>query len=240
MEYSSNVKNNNPGSMNITLLVPDQNAKNYSDNRGNYILTYNSSLDSGMRGILAGYIDYVNKKVNADVNNKIKFIIDTAKITATEEYRLALQQAQNEQKVRIQRLAYAASIAKAAGLYKPVNDVFGVSENNSSYPISLGYDGLNRQLEIEQSITDLTTVNADLLNKKFLLDKIMALKPVTVNISAFNYLQQPSEPIEQGAKKRLLVVLLFGFIGLFGSIGFALVRHYVRERQKVLLDFTEK
>ncbi|HDL8286974.1 TPA: O-antigen chain length regulator, partial [Yersinia enterocolitica] len=175
-----------------------------------------------------------------DVNRQINFTINTAKTTVTEEYQLALQQAQNEQKVRIQRLEYAASIAKAAGLQKPANDAFSISADNSNYPISLGYDALNRQLEIEKSITDLTTVNADLLNKKLYLEKIMGLKPVTIDIPTFNYLQRPSDPIEQGAKKRLLVVLLFGFIGLFGSIGFVLVRHYVRERQNALLNLPKK
>ncbi|MFB5188426.1 Wzz/FepE/Etk N-terminal domain-containing protein [Yersinia intermedia] len=240
VEYLLNTKNDHSGSMGVTSLVADQNAQNFTDNRNNYILTYSSNADSGMKDILAGYIDYVNKKVVFDINRQINFTIDTAKTTATEEYQLVLQQAQNEQKVRIQRLEYAASIAKAAGLQKPANDAFSISVDNGNYPISLGYDALNRQLEIEKSITDLTTVNTELLNKKLLLDKIMGLKPVTVDIPTFNYLQHPSDPIEQGAKKRLLVVLLFGFIGLFGSIGFVLVRHYVRERQNALLNLPKK
>lgn len=240
IEYLSNAKSDQPNSMGATSLVVDPNAQNFSDNINNYILTYTNSADSGMKDTLEGYIDYVNKKVIFDVNRQIKFAIDAAKATATEEYQLALQQAENEQKVRIQRLEYAASIAKAAGLQKPANDAFSISVDNGNYPISLGYDALNRQLEIEKSITDLTTVNTELLNKKLLLDKIMGLKPVTVDIPTFNYLQHPSDPIEQGAKKRLLVVLLFGFIGLFGSIGFVLVRHYVHERQNALLNLPKK
>lgn len=239
-EYLSNAKNTHFGSMAIAPLIAEKEVNNYYDNINGYILTYSGSADSGMKDILAGYINYVNKKVVFDVNRQINFTIDTAKTTATEEYQLALQQAQNEQKVRIQRLEYAASIAKAAGLQKPANDAFSISANNGNYPISLGYDALNRQLEIEKSITDLTTVNTGLLNKKLYLEKIMGLKPVTVDIPTFNYLQPPSDPIEQGAKKRLLVVLLFGFIGLFGSIGFVLVRHYVRERQNALLNLPKK
>lgn len=239
-EYLSNTKNTHLGLMAVAPLIADRSIQNYSDYKNDYVLTFSSSIDSGMKDTLAGYIDYVNGKVIFDINRQINFTIDTAKMAATEEYQLALQQAQNEQKVRIQRLEYAASIAKAAGLQKPANDAFSISVDNGNYPISLGYDALNRQLEIEKSITDLTTVNTELLNKKLLLDKIMGLKPVTVDIPTFNYLQHPSDPIEQGAKKRLLVVLLFGFIGLFGSIGFVLVRHYVRERQNALLNLPKK
>ena len=214
-EYLSNTKNTHLGLMAVAPLIADRSIQNYSDYKNDYVLTFSSSIDSGMKDTLAGYIDYVNGKVIFDINRQINFTIDTAKTTATEEYQLVLQQAQNEQKVRIQRLEYAASIAKAAGLQKPANDAFSISVDNGNYPISLGYDALNRQLEIEKSITDLTTVNTGLLNKKLYLEKIMGLKPVTVDIPTFNYLQHPSDPIEQGAKKRLLVVLLFGFIGLF-------------------------
>lgn len=91
IEYLSSTKNDHSGSMGLTSLVADQNAQNFSDNINNYILTYTNSADSGMKDTLEGYIDYVNKKVIFDVNRQIKFAIDAAKATATEEYQLALQ-----------------------------------------------------------------------------------------------------------------------------------------------------
>ncbi|EEQ12398.1 O-antigen chain length determinant [Yersinia mollaretii ATCC 43969] len=188
-----------------------------------------------MKEILSGYIDYVNRQVSNNINYNIELILDTSKKTANEEYQLALQQAENEQKVKIQRLEYAALIAKAAGLQKPINNEFESLDKISSYPISLGYDALDKQLEIEKSISDLTTINAELLNKKLYLDKINALQPVIIHLDAFEYLQFPSEPVQQDAKKRLLTIIIFGFIGFVSSIGFVLVRHYIRERQAALL-----
>ncbi|MBS0054261.1 Wzz/FepE/Etk N-terminal domain-containing protein [Yersinia sp. Marseille-Q3913] len=228
-KYLGSLKVKPVGSVTIVKLSIDKNVNDY-------VFNYTSNIDSGMKNTLSGYINYVNEQVNNDVNRQIKLVLEKAKKIASEEYELALQQAKNEQKVRVQRLEYAVSIAKAAGLQRPASDAFGISADNDNYPISLGYDALNRQLEIEKSITDLTTVNAELLNKKLYLDKINALQPVVINIQSFSYLQQPSDPVQQDAKKRLLIIILFGFVGLVGSIGFVLVRHYVRERQNTLVN----
>ncbi|WP_186370388.1 Wzz/FepE/Etk N-terminal domain-containing protein, partial [Yersinia bercovieri] len=172
------------GSVAIVKLAIDKSASDY-------VFNYSSNIDSGMKDTLSGYITYVNEQVNNDVNRQIKLVIETTKKIAAEEYELALQQAKNEQKVRVQRLEYAVSIAKTAGLQRPASDAFGTSAANDNYSISLGYDVLNRQLEIEKSITDLTTVNADLLNKKLYLDKINALQPAVIDIQSFSYIQQP-------------------------------------------------
>ncbi len=123
--------------------------------------------------------------------------------------------------------------AEAAGLKKPTHDVFETSNNSNAYPISLGYDALSRQLEIEKSITDPTTVNLELLNQKLYLDRIMALKPISVEIQSFNYSQSPSDPVVKNANKNLLVIILFGFVGFVGTIGFVIIQHYVRERRNM-------
>ncbi|CNI49747.1 O-antigen chain length determinant [Yersinia intermedia] len=229
-----------PGNVAVSNVVTDKKNSNYLNDKNDYIFTYEGGVYSNVKTTLANYIDYVNKEVNADVNHQIKLAIDTAKKIATEEYQLDLLKAQNDQKVRVQRLEYAVSIAKAAGLQKPAHDAFSISVDHSNYPISLGYYALNRQLKIERSITDLTTVNADLLNNKLYLEKIMALHPETVHIYAFNYLQQPSDPIDIDAKKRFLGIILFGFIGFVSSTGFVLVRHCVRIRRSALLHLPKE
>lgn len=230
---SSNVES--VGSIDIGRLVPDRSAQNFYDNKDNYVLTYSSNVDSGLKNTLANYINYVDRQVIGYFNEKIKFTIDTYKKTANDEYQLAMQQAKNVQKVRIQQLEHNILIAKAAGLQKPVVNAFATQSVNTDFPISWGYDVLNRQLEIERSITDLTTINADLLRNKLYLDKINALQPIALNSQSFNYLQPPSEPVQQGAAKKQLLVILFGFIGFVSSIGFVLVRYYILERKNTLL-----
>nr|AAC60778.1 Wzz [Yersinia enterocolitica (type O:8)]prf//2208415F O-antigen polymerase [Yersinia enterocolitica] len=229
--------------------VKGKNINSDSDVKGNYILTYSSNLEYGLKDVFTGYVNYINRKVNDNLNDQIKFTIDTAKKMATEEYNLALQQVENEHKIRIQRLEYAASIAKAAGLQKPAIGAFDISASSNNYPISMGYDLLNRQLEIERSITDLTSVNADLLNKKLYLNKITALQPVVIDVPTFNYLQEPSDPLQhsvpsepilQNSRKGLLTIISFSFIGLIGSITFVLMRFFVRERHNSRLEPPKK
>ncbi|EQB9711695.1 Wzz/FepE/Etk N-terminal domain-containing protein [Yersinia enterocolitica] len=233
--YLSSSKIESVGTMVIGALITDKKDPSFDDNRNNYVLTYNSNIDSGLKSVLDGYINYVDRQTVDYFNKKIKFTIDTYKKASADEYQLALHQAENEQKVRIQQLEYAISIAKAAGLQKPIGNVLGIQSENANYPISWGYDALSRQLEIEKSIINLTIVNSDLLNKKLYLDKINALQPVVLDIHFFNYLQQPSDPVLQNSKKRLLIIILFGFIGFAGSVVFVLVRHYIHQRQNSLL-----
>ncbi|MFV8799966.1 Wzz/FepE/Etk N-terminal domain-containing protein [Yersinia sp. LJYL362] len=239
--YLSSSKIESVGSMGIGLLVPDRLAPNFYENKNNYVLTYSSNHDSGLKEGLTNYIGYVDAQVIDYFNKKIKLTIDTYKKTANDEYQLALQQIKNEQKIRIQQLENAISVAKAAGLQKPVGNAFDAqSGSNNPYPISWGYDALSRQLEIEKSITDPAIVNINLLNKKLFLDKISALKPIVLDIHSFDYLQQSSEPVQQSNKRRLQIIILFGFVGLLGSFTFVLVRHYIRQRQSSLLDLPKE
>ena len=239
-KYLSSSKVKSTGSMEVGPLIADKKAPNFDDNRNNYLVTYNSSNDSDLTRFLDDYINYVDRQVVDYFNEKIKFTLNTYKKTAADEYQLALQQAKNEQKVRIQQLENAISIAKAAGLQKPVSNIFDPQSGNAIYPITRGYDALNRQLEIERSIIDLTIINSDLLNKKLYLDKINALQPVVLDIHSFNYLQQPSDPILKNKTKRFLMIVLFGFIGLVSSTAFVLVRHYIHQRQNSFLGLPKE
>ena len=240
-KYLSSSKVESIGSIGIGPLVTDRMAPNFYDNKNNYILTYSSNIGSDLKGGLEGYIGYVDAQVIDYFNKKIALTIDTYKKTANDEYQLALQQIKNEQKVRIQQLENAISVAKAAGLQKPVGNAFDTqSGTRNTYPISWGYDALSRQLEIEQSITDPISVNIDLLNKKLYLDKINALQPVVLDIHSFNYLQQPSDPILKNKTKRFLMIVLFGFIGLVSSTAFVLVRHYIHQRQNSFLGLPKE
>lgn len=237
--YLSTNNANADGDLSITKIVTDKTDKidkkitTLNSKGDGFILGYNSTNSSNVKDSLTGYINYINNQVNENINRHINLIVETAKKTAAEEYQLSFQIALNEQKVRIQRLEYAVSIAKAAGLKKPTHDVFETSNNSNAYPISLGYDALSRQLEIEKSITDPTAVNLELLNQKLYLDRIMALKPISVEIQSFNYSQSPSDPVVKNANKNLLVIILFGFVGFVGTIGFVIIQHYVRERRNM-------
>ncbi|WP_016678379.1 GNVR domain-containing protein, partial [Yersinia pestis] len=170
--------------------------------------------------------------VNADVFRKIQRAVDLAKGIGTDKYSMELLKARNNQKVKIERLRYASSIADAAGVKKPVYSNGSAISDDPDFPITMGSDALNRKLEIEKSVIDLASINTELLNRKLYLDKLNRLEIPNVNIVPFKYLQQPTEPTKRDVPKRALIVILFALVGLMGSVGFVLVEHFVRERKR--------
>nr|WP_042820196.1 LPS O-antigen length regulator Wzz(fepE) [Yersinia wautersii] len=197
-----------------------------------YKLSYSASTPTDARDLLQGSINYINTIVNADVFRKIQRAVDLAKGIGTDKYSMELLKARNNQKVKIERLRYASSIADAAGVKKPVYSSGSAISDDPDFPITMGSDALNRKLEIEKSVIDLASINAELLNRKLYLDKLNRLEIPNVNIVPFKYLQQPTEPTKRDAPKRALIVILFALVGLMGSVGFVLVEHFVRERKR--------
>ncbi|WP_145562795.1 LPS O-antigen length regulator Wzz(fepE) [Yersinia aldovae] len=197
-----------------------------------YKLTYSATTAGDAHELLQGYINYVNIIVNDDINLKIKRAVDSAKSMATDEYSLELLRAKNNQEVKIYRLKNAYSIANSTGIKKPIYSSASVVSNDPDFLILMGADVLNSKLEIEKSITDLASINTNLLNRKLYIDKLSALEISKVDVVPFKYLQQPTEPTKRDAPKRGLIIILFALAGLVGSIGFVLVAHFTRERRE--------
>nr|CAD62220.2 Chain length determinator [Yersinia similis] len=217
---------------NISSVNPVKD-KTEGDNEYRYYkLSYSASTPTDARDLLQGSINYINTIVNADVFRKIQRAVDLAKGIGTDKYSMELLKARNNQKVKIERLRYASSIADAAGVKKPVYSSGSAISDDPDFPITMGSDALNRKLEIEKSVTDLASINAELLNRKLYLDKLNRLEIPNVNIVPFKYLQQPTEPTKRDAPKRALIVILFALVGLMGSVGFVLVEHFVRGRKR--------
>ncbi|AHK20219.1 chain-length determining protein [Yersinia similis] len=197
-----------------------------------YKLSYSASTPIDARDLLQGYVNYVNTIVNADVFRKVQRAVDLAKGIGTDKYSMELLRARNNQKVKIERLRYASSIADAAGVKKPVYSSGSSISDDPDFPITMGSDALNRKLEIEKSVIDLASINTELLNRKLYLDKLNRLEIPNVNIVPFKYLQQPTEPTKKDTPKRALIMILFALAGIVSSIGFVLVEHFLRERMQ--------
>ncbi|MDN0088611.1 LPS O-antigen length regulator Wzz(fepE) [Yersinia nurmii] len=217
---------------NITSVSPQRDKSDNDKEYRYYKLSYSAMTATDARDLLQGYINYVNSIVNADVSRKIQRAVDLAKGIGTDKYTLDLLRAKNNQEVKIERLKYATSIADAAGIKKPVYSSGSAISDDPDFPITMGSDALNRKLEIEKSVTDLASINAEILNRRLYLDKLNALEIPKVEVVPFKYLQQPTEPTKRDAPKRGLIMILFALAGLVGSVGFVLVDHFMRERER--------
>lgn len=230
-KFSNDVSVKNVGVLVVSQLVGDVNAINYIDNKFSYILTYSSLSGDEMKNVLTEYVNYTAEQVRSDFLKKIESKIDIEKDNAREQYDFTLRQAENAHLVRVNQLENAISIANKLGLKKADKNLLIAFSQKSNNLVFMGGEALSRQLEIEKSIKDLSTVDAVLLNKKLYLDKINALQPVIANASVFNYIQKPSNAVLKVNKEGFLIVTMFGIIGFISSIGFVLARHYIREQK---------
>ncbi|MBW7982238.1 LPS O-antigen length regulator Wzz(fepE) [Enterobacillus tribolii] len=195
-------------------------------------LSFTASGAQDASALLSGYIGYVSREIQESVRHKIQHQIDFRRSQEQKRYQLDLQRQKIAHEVNITRLKYALSIATAAGVKTPVYSNGATIKDDPDFSIALGAHGLSRKLEIEQAITDLSTINAELQNRRLYLQQLEALDVNTVDVQPFRYLQSPSEPIKRDAPKRALIVALFALIGLIGVTAAVLLRHYWRERMK--------
>lgn len=222
------------GNISISRLLPfknDPDDKANKDIKDNYALTYTSANLNETQNVLSKYIDYVNAEVNKQVNLRISNSIGITRKVANSDYEFSLKKAKGMQQVDIKKLEYAASIALAAGIKKPISDSINAFSKDYDSIIPMGYDAINRQLEIVRSINDLTTVDSALLNDKLYLDELNNLKIEPNNISSFLYLQEPTAPVSQGAKFKALIVILFSFVGFVSASCIVLFRYYAANRK---------
>ncbi|CNH12934.1 LPS O-antigen length regulator Wzz(fepE) [Yersinia pekkanenii] len=197
-----------------------------------YILSHSAATATDARELLQGYINYVNKVVDADVDLKIKRALEQAKNISTKGYNIDLLRANNMQAAKIERLKHSISMADAAGIKKPIYGNASIIIDDPDFPITLGSDALKQKLKIEESLTDLTLIDPDFLNRKLYIDKLNELKVPDIEVTPFKYLQQPTEPTKTDPSKRRLVLVLFTLIGFIGSVSFVLATHFLRESKQ--------
>ncbi|AWK13391.1 LPS O-antigen length regulator Wzz(fepE) [Candidatus Fukatsuia symbiotica] len=223
-----NIVNNNILS-NSSLDKKDKENKHYNF----YTLSYSAETPQDAYNLLQGYIDYVNAIVNKNVKIKIQRAVDIAKLNTDEQYRFDLLKAKNNLSVNIEKLKIAIAIANVAAVKTPVNGS-GTFNDDDTFPITIGSYALNKKLESLQTIGDITTINADLLNRKLHLNQLNMLAIPKLTVMPFQYLQQASSSIKKNSPKSTFIVLLSVFMGLFCSVGYVLIRHFVKERKNQL------
>lgn len=197
-----------------------------------YELSYSAETPVAARDLLQGYINYVTDVVEEELHQKLTYQVDQVKNRVTGLYDLDLQRAENAHNIKIERLTYALQIANSAGLKKPSWSNGTAIVDDPDFSVTLGADGLSRKLAIEKSIDDVSTLNADLQNRKLYIDKLNALEIDKMQITPFKYMREPFQPIKKDKPKRVLVVLLAGIAGLLGACGYVLISSMMHERKR--------
>lgn len=213
-------------------------ASNKKENNSLYnswTLSFTGPQPAEAQSILAGYIKFVSAKVVKQTMTTLHENV-TMKVQ-TEKQRLDLDRAQleNAKDTKIKRLNYSLQVAQAAGINKPVYSNGQAIKDDPDFSVTLGTEGINKKLEIEKSISDVSELNADILNREYLLKKIEALNITDIDFPVVNYQLQPSLPLKKDGPGKSLIILLAALLGGAIACGAVLLQNARETRRATLL-----
>lgn len=125
--------------------------------------------------MLKGYIDYVTTGVEKEVIDNLTSSLELRIQAEKDKLALDRQALENEHNINIQRLNYSLEVANAAGIKQPVYSHGQAVKDDPDYSVALGSDGLAQKLKIEQSITDVSHLNASIQNREMRLSKMQQI-----------------------------------------------------------------
>lgn len=213
------------------------NKKDQATPYNSWTLSFTGPNPEEAQRILAGYTHFVADKVVKQVLSNIHDSV--AMKIQVEKQRLTLDRAQLEtaRETKIKRLNYSLQIAKAAGINKPVYSNGQTIRDDPDYSVTLGTEGINKKLEIEKSIKDVSELNADILNREYRVKQIEQLDIKKIEFPVVNYQLSPSLPMKKdGPGKAMIIVLTMLIGGMLGCAHVLLQSALASRRTAHLLD----
>ena len=213
-------------------------ASNKKDNNplyNSWTLSFTGPKPQEAQQILAGYIQYVSDVV---VKQTMSTLHDNVAMKIqVEKQRLELDRAQleNAKDTKIKRLNYSLEVAKAAGINKPVYSNGQTIKDDPDFSVTLGTDGINKKLQIEKSIKDVSELNADILNREYLLKQLEELKIKEIQFPVVNYQLMPSLPVKKDGPGKSLVVILAALVGGMVACGGVLLQNARLSRKSAMM-----
>lgn len=200
-----------------------------------WTLSFTGPHPEEAQSILAGYMAYVADKVVKQTLSNIHESV--AMKIQIEKQRLELDRAQleNAKETKIKRLNYSLQVAKAAGINKPVYSNGQMIKDDPDFSVTLGTDGINKKLEIEKSIKDVSELNADILNREYRLAQIEKLNIQNIEFPVVNYQLSPSLPVRKDGPGKALIVLLAALVGGMIACGTVLLQQARASRHTQML-----
>lgn len=180
--------------------------------------------------ILHDYIGFVTTAVNNDVIASVKEAVALKIASEKEQLSLDRVNLENQHKVKLARLGYSLQVANAAGLKAPVYSNGQAVKDDPDYSVSLGANGLNEKLKIEQSIKDVAQMDTSMKNREHMLRTLQALNLAEIKFTPYQFQMQPALPQKKDGPGMALVVLLATMIGFLVAVGTVLGRNVMASR----------
>ncbi|CAH2565934.1 Wzz/FepE/Etk N-terminal domain-containing protein [Vibrio cholerae] len=175
--------------------------------------------------LLREYIQFVNQAINQQLYDDL-FNTLVAKYGEIEQQENNLrQQAQLGLKVELERTKYALSIAEAASIEQPLQNL-GEQE---IFAINIGSRALKAKVDALRTIKDLSVFEPRLALLQGKLEQLnidkLSVSPQWA-INSFYYLDQPELPLKRDKPNRVLIIILGMLLGSMLGTFFILLRFF--------------
>jgi LPS O-antigen subunit length determinant protein (WzzB/FepE family) len=183
--------------------------------------------------VLNDYVEFIAQRVNKDVVQDLKNAVELKIAFEKDKLQLDRTMLENQHNIKVERLGYSLQVANAAGIKKPVYSNGQAVKDDPDFSVALGADGLAEKLKIEQSIKDVSELNAALQNREHLLKKLEAINVADVDFYPYKYQMQPSLPVKTDGPRKSLIIVLTAMVGLIVATGMVLLRQAMGSRMEV-------
>ncbi|EKO3932960.1 LPS O-antigen chain length determinant protein WzzB [Vibrio fluvialis] len=179
-------------------------------------LSFQSIDKTSSLTLLREYVDFVNSILNQQLASDLASKLTVKHNQLAQQYSSLEQQTKLRLKVELVRAQYALTIAKAANVSEPVQNL----NEEKLFAISIGSKALQAKIEALKSMVDLSVFEPRLAMLKAQIQHLDILgKNNPAQIQSYSYVAQPEEPMSRDKPKRSLIVVLGMIIGaLFGGV----------------------
>lgn len=194
-------------------------------------LSFTAPTSAEAQNILSGYISYVSDVVAKEFIDEIRSKVDIKINFDREALAQDKMKMNNQLKADIRRLAYSLEVANAAGIKKPVFGNGQSVKDDPDFSVSLGSDGIASKLNIKKSISDVTELSGELMNRQYIVNELSKISFRNIEFSPFKYQLSPSLPVKKDGVGTIIIVLVSSLIGGMIACGSVLLHHAMASRK---------
>lgn len=195
--------------------------------RPGIIITSSADASSQALTLLETYIQFIIAKQQRELVSNLTEQQSTKIAALSTSLKLTKEDAEQALKNDIDNLALTISIAKAAGVERPLTNY----NNGDRFSPTLGTKGLEEKLKVLKTL-DLNAYEPKLTELQVKIDRLKVVKMDGISFKPFSYLDAPEEPLNRDKPKRPLIVVLATLLGGMLGVAIVLVRHAFRRPEE--------
>lgn len=195
-----------------------------------WTLSFTAPSAAEAQEILNSYIEYVSALIMKETLDSLRNEVEIKKSFEKDSLTMERERMKTLHETTIKKLNYSLNVANAAGIKRPVYSNGQIVQDDPDYSITLGADGIAEKLKIENSIADITRLNANFLNREYHLAELEKWNIGEVKFTPFKYQLSPALPIKKDGPGRALILVLAALLGGLISCAIVLTRHAIKQR----------